>query len=143
MNMIFLPMFLQGMAGMHRRWYDGGQGWTVSAEHDLGTDRFSVEHSDLMGGLDHGSAQIPFIINFFLEHQARRKGERQSVGSNDAGMDCAFAAAARKFRYDTASLIAALTSTACPDAIAITQCKTNRWSRASACGARPAEPVLV
>jgi cytochrome c oxidase subunit 1 len=35
MNMIFLPMFLQGMLGMHRRWYDGGL------------------------------AQIPFIINFF------------------------------------------------------------------------------
>ena len=27
MNVIFLPMFLQGMLGMHRRWYDGGQGW--------------------------------------------------------------------------------------------------------------------
>src|SRR5580700_900706 len=32
MNVIFLPMFLQGMAGMHRRWYDGGQGWGVSGE---------------------------------------------------------------------------------------------------------------
>ena len=25
MNVIFLPMFLQGMLGMHRRWYDGGR----------------------------------------------------------------------------------------------------------------------
>ena len=40
MNMIFLPMFLQGMAGMHRRWYDGGQGWTrVKRSHHLGIDR--------------------------------------------------------------------------------------------------------
>ena len=23
-NGIFFPMFLQGMAGVHRRWYDGG-----------------------------------------------------------------------------------------------------------------------
>ena len=24
-NGVFLPMFFQGMAGMHRRWYDGGK----------------------------------------------------------------------------------------------------------------------
>jgi cytochrome c oxidase subunit I len=24
-NGLFMPMFLQGMAGVHRRWYDGGQ----------------------------------------------------------------------------------------------------------------------
>ncbi len=35
MNVIFLPMFLQGMAGMHRRWYDGGQGWSVANEHTI------------------------------------------------------------------------------------------------------------
>ena len=35
MNAIFLPMFLQGMAGMHRRWYDGGQGWNVSNDHTV------------------------------------------------------------------------------------------------------------
>ncbi len=29
MNLIFHPMFLQGMAGMHRRLYDGGQGWAA------------------------------------------------------------------------------------------------------------------
>jgi len=40
MNMIFLPMFLQGMAGMHRRWYDGGQGWGVANDHAI--DRKSV-----------------------------------------------------------------------------------------------------
>ena len=42
MNVIFLPMFLQGMAGMHRRWYDGGQGWNVAERtHDLGIDAVS------------------------------------------------------------------------------------------------------
>jgi cytochrome c oxidase subunit 1 len=29
-NVIFLPMFLQGMSGMHRRWYDGGHGWDIA-----------------------------------------------------------------------------------------------------------------
>ena len=40
MNVIFLPMFLQGMLSMHRRWYDGGQGWNVSAEHIWGLTGF-------------------------------------------------------------------------------------------------------
>ena len=44
MNVIFLPMFLQGMAGMHRRWYDGGQGWSVSNEHTIwGLTRVPME----------------------------------------------------------------------------------------------------
>ncbi|MDX6766841.1 MAG: cbb3-type cytochrome c oxidase subunit I [Candidatus Methylacidiphilales bacterium] len=30
MNLIFLPMFIQGMAGMHRRWYDGGASYELS-----------------------------------------------------------------------------------------------------------------
>ena len=40
MNAIFLPMFLQGMAGMHRRWYDGGQGWNVSTHTIWGLTGF-------------------------------------------------------------------------------------------------------
>ena len=45
MNLIFLPMFLQGMAGMHRRWYR----WRTrmgrrERAHDLGIDWFSMEH---------------------------------------------------------------------------------------------------
>lgn len=30
MNLIFLPMFIQGMVGMHRRWYDGGASYELS-----------------------------------------------------------------------------------------------------------------
>ena len=44
MNVIFLPMFLQGMLGMHRRWYDGGQGWTLAAREGLGLERLPMEH---------------------------------------------------------------------------------------------------
>src|SRR6201987_2448051 len=33
MNLVFMPMFLQGMAGMSRRMYDGGPGWKLLNKH--------------------------------------------------------------------------------------------------------------
>ena len=66
MNMIFLPMFLQGMAGMHRRWYDGGQGWGVANEHTIwGLTGFQWNQPISWAAWIMGLAQIPFIINFF------------------------------------------------------------------------------
>jgi cytochrome c oxidase subunit 1 len=40
MNVIFLPMFLQGMLGMHRRWYDGGEGCTLASAKVWGLSGF-------------------------------------------------------------------------------------------------------
>jgi len=66
MNLIFLPMFLQGMAGMHRRWYDGGQGWGVANDHTIwGLTGFQWNHPISWAAWAMGLAQIPFIINFF------------------------------------------------------------------------------
>ncbi len=66
MNVIFLPMFLQGMAGMHRRWYDGGQGWAVANDHTIwGLTGFEWNKPISWGAWIMGLAQIPFIINFF------------------------------------------------------------------------------
>src|SRR5436190_688827 len=65
MNMIFLPMFLQGMVGMHRRWYDGGQGWTLSGDHVWGLTGFQWNTPISWAAWTMGLAQIPFIINFF------------------------------------------------------------------------------
>ena len=65
MNVIFLPMFLQGMLGMHRRWYDGGQGWGVAAEHIWGLTGFQWNTPISIAAWVMGLAQIPFIINFF------------------------------------------------------------------------------
>ena len=65
MNVIFLPMFLQGMLGMHRRWYDGGQGWTYGAEHVWGLTGFQWNTPISWAAWIMGLAQIPFIINFF------------------------------------------------------------------------------
>jgi cytochrome c oxidase subunit I len=66
MNLIFLPMFLQGMAGMHRRWYDGGQGWNVSNDHTVwGLTGFEWNKPISWAAWIMGLAQLPFIINFF------------------------------------------------------------------------------
>jgi cytochrome c oxidase subunit 1 len=65
MNLVFMPMFVQGLEGMHRRMYDGGAtyaaadgvyGLTLSIK--LNT---AISHAVWMLGL----AQVPFIINFF------------------------------------------------------------------------------
>ena len=65
MNVIFLPMFLQGMEGMHRRWYDGGKDWGVAAEHIWGLTGFQWNQPISIAAWVMGLAQIPFIINFF------------------------------------------------------------------------------
>src|SRR5438094_4185191 len=74
MNVIFLPMFLQGMAGMHRRWYDGGQGWPVANEHvvwGLTGRQWNTPISSAAWII--GLAQIPCLINFFWTIKHREK----------------------------------------------------------------------
>jgi cytochrome c oxidase subunit 1 len=66
MNIIFLPMFLQGMLGMHRRWYDGGQGWQLATTDKVwGLTGFQWNAPISIAAWTMGLAQIPFIINFF------------------------------------------------------------------------------
>ena len=67
-NGIFFPMFLQGMAGVHRRWYDGGGKILPDGTHEL--------TYQLTGPVIHwnafmsvaafllAAAQLPFIFNF-------------------------------------------------------------------------------
>lgn len=59
MNCIFMPMFLQGMAGMHRRWYDGGQSWELAKNIVHWNEFIGIAAFLLL------IAQIPFFINFF------------------------------------------------------------------------------
>jgi cytochrome c oxidase subunit 1 len=72
MNCIFFPMFLQGMAGMHRRMYDGGLTYQLLNKNVLHWNVFISESAWLLG-----VAQIPFILNFFLSIKYGRK-----VGDN-------------------------------------------------------------
>src|SRR6187397_1840562 len=78
MNAIFLPMFLQGMLGMHRRWYDGGQGWNVSGDHIWGLTGFQWNTQISIVAWVIGLDQIPFIINFFHSIWKGRKVENDN-----------------------------------------------------------------
>ncbi len=76
MNIIFLPMFLQGMLGMHRRWYDGGQGWNLAGEKVWGLSGFEWNTPISIAAWCMGLAQIPFIINFFW---SIKRGEKVDI----------------------------------------------------------------
>src|SRR5690348_7766213 len=78
MNVIFLPMFLQGMMGMHRRWYDGGAGWTLAGEHIWGLSGFQWNTPISIAAWVMGLAQIPFIINFFYSIWKGKKVENDN-----------------------------------------------------------------
>ena len=78
MNVIFLPMFLQGMLGMHRRWYDGGQGWNVANEHVWGLSGFQWNTPISIAAWTMGLAQIPFIINFAYSIWGGKKVENDN-----------------------------------------------------------------
>jgi cytochrome c oxidase subunit I len=59
-NTVFMPMFVQGLAGLNRRMYDGGQTYA----HNAG---LPVQLNLVIGiaAWSLGLFQIPFIINFF------------------------------------------------------------------------------
>jgi cytochrome c oxidase subunit 1 len=67
MNVIFFPMFLQGMAGMHRRGSDGGKTYTLNAPV-LHWNKTISEAAWIMGIF-----QLFFIFNFFWSMKFGRK----------------------------------------------------------------------
>ena len=70
-NGVFMPMFIQGMAGVSRRLYDGG----MSYSHAQGVLEWNKVMSMSAWGL--ALAQLPFIINLFW---SMAKGKK--VGDN-------------------------------------------------------------
>jgi cytochrome c oxidase subunit 1 len=80
MNLIFLPMFAQGLAGMHRRMYDGGATYLGAADPAGGVVGLPELVVNLNRGISHaawmlGLAQLPFIINFFVSFRRGRRVE--------------------------------------------------------------------
>jgi cytochrome c oxidase subunit 1 len=71
MNGIFMPMLVQGMAGVSRRLYDGG----VIYDYTEPVIQYNKMMSYSAWGL--ALAQLPFIVNFFW---SLRRGER--IGDN-------------------------------------------------------------
>lgn len=71
MNCIFMPMFVQGLAGVSRRLFDGGQ--TYAHAQDV----LSLNAMMSMAAFGLAIAQVPFIINFFISLKTGKK-----VGDN-------------------------------------------------------------
>ncbi len=70
-NVVFMPMFIQGLSGMNRRMYDGG------AQYSMNQDVLVWNTVISMGAWTLGLFQLFFIFNFFW---SIKKGEQ--VGTN-------------------------------------------------------------
>jgi cytochrome c oxidase subunit 1 len=81
MNLVFMPMFEQGMKGMLRRMADGGANYSAArvpgAIDTLPGSVMELHHWILWAAFALGIAQIPFIINLFW---SIKRGEK--VGDN-------------------------------------------------------------
>ncbi|MBK1790395.1 cytochrome c oxidase subunit I [Persicirhabdus sediminis] len=68
-NFLFFPMLIQGMAGFHRRWYNGGDAYVVTDPESANVfGKVVAEHIDLNILMSTSAwllavAQLPFIIN--------------------------------------------------------------------------------
>ena len=86
MNLIFQPMFAQGMAGMIRRMADGGANYSAAVNSRAGadvvgglSDRVMSWHRPILwAAVCLGIAQIPFIINLFWSIRHGRKAESEN-----------------------------------------------------------------
>ena len=58
-NCLFFPMFLQGMAGVHRRWYDGGIAYAQTVQPVLHWNGFISQAAWVLGAV-----QLVFVFNF-------------------------------------------------------------------------------
>jgi cytochrome c oxidase subunit I len=59
-NLVFMPMFIEGLAGMNRRMYDGGAQYM----HNAGVLKWNIVQGYASWGL--GLFQLFFIVNFFM-----------------------------------------------------------------------------
>ena len=75
MNGIFMPMFIQGLAGVSRRLYDGGQLYAHAQDVLQWNEFMSISAFCL------AAAQIPFIINVFVSMFNGEKVDRNPWGA--------------------------------------------------------------
>ncbi len=68
MNLVFAPMFIQGMAGFHRRWYDGGKYFDKTA-----ADWLWLNEVMTIGAFILALGQVPFIWNVFSSIKGGKK----------------------------------------------------------------------
>ncbi len=77
MNIIFMPMFAQGLAGMLRRMADGGANYSAAkvpgVEGTLHANIMELHRFILWGAVGLALVQIPFIINLFMSLKNGKK----------------------------------------------------------------------
>jgi cytochrome c oxidase subunit 1 len=71
-NLVFMPMFIQGLGGMNRRMYDGGMQYA----HNQSLLKWNVVIG--MAAWTMGLFQIPFIINFLWSIKSGKKVENDN-----------------------------------------------------------------
>ena len=79
-NTLFFPMLIQGMAGFHRRWYNGGDAYfsEVGSGNVFGETVAQLIDLNIMMSVSAwllAVAQIPFVINLFLSKFKGKKVE--------------------------------------------------------------------
>jgi len=78
-NCVFFPMLIQGMAGFHRRWYNGGEAYAAQSQDSENVFANTIiQYIDLNVFMSWSVfllaiAQIPFIINLFTAWFAGKK----------------------------------------------------------------------
>ena len=91
MNVVFMPMFLVGLAGVSRRLYDGG------ASYDFAQPVLHLNVVSSWGAWIMALFQIPFIFNFFWSIWKGEKADDEPVAGDDHRVGGSLAAAARQF----------------------------------------------
>jgi cytochrome c oxidase subunit 1 len=74
MNFLFFPMLTQGMAGFHRRWYNGGDAYLEKASDGINVfgltvaEKISLNEVMTVSAMALALAQIPFLVNMFVSY---------------------------------------------------------------------------
>jgi len=83
-NCLFFPMLIQGLAGFHRRWYNGGEAYLPTSDDsenvfaNLVANFIELNEFMSISAWLLGVAQIPFIINIFLSIWKGKKVENDN-----------------------------------------------------------------
>lgn len=74
-NAVFMPMFIQGLAGMNRRMYDGGVAYTTGEGSFHVSEVLHWNEVMSIAAFALFLAQLPFIFNFFWSLKAGKKAK--------------------------------------------------------------------
>ena len=91
MNVVFMPMFIMGMAGVSRRLFDGG------ASYDFAQPVLHMNVVSSWGAWILALFQIPFIFNFFWSIWKGEKTGDEPVAGHDDRVGGSLASPARQF----------------------------------------------